>query len=89
MPAHRVSPKIPLGLSVIAGRAMARDPDQRYPSARHLSMELRHWVDSAEARALRNEARGTPAAAPPAQQDRCASRCRWRRSPSSSAAWPG
>src|SRR6195952_3015357 len=63
-PAHRVSPKIPLGLSVIAGRAMARDPDQRYPSARHLSMELRHWVDSAEARALRNEARGTPAATP-------------------------
>jgi len=62
VPAHRVSPKIPLGLSVIAGRAMARDPDQRYPSARHLSMELRHWVDSAEARALRNEARGTPVA---------------------------
>jgi len=63
VPAHRVSPKIPLGLSVIAGRAMARDPDQRYPSARHLSMELRHWVDSAEARALRNESRGVPAAA--------------------------
>jgi eukaryotic-like serine/threonine-protein kinase len=62
VPAHRVSPKIPLGLSVIAGRAMARDPDQRYPSARHLSMELRHWVDSAEARALRNEARGAPVA---------------------------
>ena len=68
VPAHRVSPKIPLGLSVIAGRAMARDPDQRYPSARHLSMELRHWVDSAEARALRNEARGTPAAAPTGQR---------------------
>ncbi|MEP6504711.1 MAG: serine/threonine-protein kinase [Betaproteobacteria bacterium] len=66
VPAHRVSPKIPLGLSVIAGRAMERDPDQRYPSARHLSMELRHWVDSAEARALRNEARGTPAATPTA-----------------------
>jgi hypothetical protein len=68
VPAHRVSPKIPLGLSVIAGRAMARDPDQRYPSARHLSMELRHWVDSAEARALRNEARGTPAVAPTGQK---------------------
>ena len=65
VPAHRVSPKIPLGLSVIAGRAMERDPNQRYPSARHLSMELRHWVDSAEARALRNEARGTPAPASP------------------------
>ena len=68
VPAHRVSPKIPLGLSVIAGRAMARDPDQRYPSARHLSMELRHWVDSAEARALRNEARGTPVATPTGQK---------------------
>ena len=68
VPAHRVSPKIPLGLSVIAGRAMARDPDQRYPSARHLSMELRHWVDSAEARALRNEARGTPVATPPGRR---------------------
>jgi serine/threonine-protein kinase len=64
VPAHRVSPKIPLGLSVIASRAMAHDPDQRYPSARHLSMELRHWIDSAEARALRNEARGVATPAP-------------------------
>ncbi|HEY8974116.1 MAG TPA: serine/threonine-protein kinase, partial [Burkholderiaceae bacterium] len=64
VPAHRVSPKIPLGLSVIASRAMAADPDQRYPSARHLSMELRHWVDSAEARALKDEARGVSAPAP-------------------------
>jgi serine/threonine-protein kinase len=64
VPAHRVSPKIPLGLSVIASRAMAADPDQRYPSARHLSMELRHWVDSAEARALKDEARGVAAHAP-------------------------
>ena len=68
VPPHRVSPKIPLGLSVIASRAMAHDPDQRYPSARHLSMELRHWVDSAEARALRNESRGTAATAPPARK---------------------
>ena len=61
VPAHRASPRVPLGLSVIASRAMARDPDQRYPSARHLSMELRHWVDSAEARALLN---GTRSAKP-------------------------
>jgi len=45
---------------------MARDPDQRYPSARHLSMELRHWIDSAEARALRDEARGTATRKTPA-----------------------
>ena len=68
VPAHRVSPKIPLGLSVIASRAMAHDPDQRYPSARHLSMELRHWIDSAEARALRNEARGVATPAPAKNQ---------------------
>src|ERR1700712_5510886 len=37
VPAHRVSPKVPLGLSTIAARAMARDPAQRYPSARYLS----------------------------------------------------
>ena len=68
VPAHRVSPKIPLGLSVIASRAMAADPDQRYPSARHLSMELRHWVDSAEARALKDEARGVSTQAPARNQ---------------------
>lgn len=58
-PAHRVAPKVPIGLSVIAGRAMARRPDQRYPSARHLSMELRHWIESAEARALLNSGNGS------------------------------
>ena len=57
MPAHRVSTRVPLGLSVIAGRAMALEPEQRYPSARHLSMELRHWVESAEARALMDGSR--------------------------------
>jgi serine/threonine-protein kinase len=58
-PAHRVSARVPLGLSVIASRAMAREPEQRYPSARHLSMELRHWVESAEARALMDGTRST------------------------------
>ncbi|HEX7638273.1 MAG TPA: serine/threonine-protein kinase, partial [Burkholderiaceae bacterium] len=61
VPAHRVNPKVPLGLSVIAGRAMSREPDQRYPSARHLSMELRHWLDSNEAAALRADGKGGPA----------------------------
>jgi serine/threonine-protein kinase len=56
-PAHRVSPRVPLGLSVITSRAMAHDPDQRFPSARHLSMELRHWLESAEARAVLNGSR--------------------------------
>jgi serine/threonine-protein kinase len=58
VPAHRVSSKVPLALSAIASRAMSRDPAQRYPSARHLSLELRHWLDSSEASALRNRSRG-------------------------------
>jgi eukaryotic-like serine/threonine-protein kinase len=33
-------------------RAMSRSPSDRYPSARHLSMELRHWLEQPEARAL-------------------------------------
>jgi serine/threonine-protein kinase len=51
-PAHRAFSRVPPGLSAIAAQSMARDPDQRYPSARHLSMELRHWIESPEARAL-------------------------------------
>jgi eukaryotic-like serine/threonine-protein kinase len=61
VPPHRVAPKVPPGLSTIALRAMARDPEQRFPSARDLAMELRHWLDSAEARTLRDEPQ--PAAA--------------------------
>jgi len=68
VPAHRVSTRVPLGLSVIAGRAMALEPDQRYPSARHLSMELRHWVESAEARALMDGSRISKAKAVPLSQ---------------------
>jgi serine/threonine-protein kinase len=67
-PAHRVSARVPLGLSVIASRAMAREPDQRYPSARHLSMELRHWVESAEARALMDGTRAARAKPVPITQ---------------------
>ncbi|HJV70800.1 serine/threonine-protein kinase [Ideonella sp.] len=50
--ARQVNPKVPAALSAIAARAMSRDPADRFPSARHLSMELRHWLDQPEARAL-------------------------------------
>lgn len=50
--ARQVNPKVPAALSAIAARAMSRDPSDRFPSARHLSMELRHWLDQPEARAL-------------------------------------
>jgi serine/threonine-protein kinase len=50
--ARQVNPKVPAALSAIAARAMSRSPADRYPSARHLSMELRHWLEQPEARAL-------------------------------------
>lgn len=50
--ARQVNAKVPASLAAIAARAMAREPGERYPSARHLSMELRHWLEQPEARAL-------------------------------------
>ena len=43
--AHTVNRDVPKVLSEIAGRAMEKDPDMRYRSARALSRELRHWLD--------------------------------------------
>ena len=43
--AHEVRPGVPPGLSAIAARAMARDPQQRYLSASALSLDLRRWID--------------------------------------------
>ena len=43
--AHAVNRDVPKVLSEIAGRAMEKDPDMRYRSARALSRELRHWLD--------------------------------------------
>jgi hypothetical protein len=50
--ARQINPKVPAALSALVARAMARAPAERFPSARHLSMELRHWLDLPEARAL-------------------------------------
>lgn len=50
--ARQVNSKVPASLSAIVARAMSRSPSDRYPSARHLSMELRHWLEQPEARAL-------------------------------------
>lgn len=49
---RQVNSKVPASLAAIVARAMARSPGDRYPSARHLSMELRHWLDQPEARAM-------------------------------------
>lgn len=48
--ARKVNRNVPPGLSAIVAQAMARDPDARYASARHLSIALRNWLMSREAR---------------------------------------
>jgi serine/threonine-protein kinase len=43
--AHEVDPQVPEPLSRIAERAMAKDKEARFRSARALSRELRHWLE--------------------------------------------
>ncbi len=43
--ASEVDRKVPLALAEIAARAMLKDPDLRYRSARSFSRDLRHWLD--------------------------------------------
>ncbi|PPE66878.1 serine/threonine-protein kinase [Caldimonas caldifontis] len=45
---HELNPSVPQALSLIAARAMEKDPDNRYRSARALSRELRHWIEEQE-----------------------------------------
>ncbi len=56
--ANSVDPAVPAALAEIAARAMVKDPEQRYRSARSLSRDLRHWLDE-------NAAAGEGAAAEP------------------------
>jgi serine/threonine-protein kinase len=43
---HELRPEVPASLSEITMRAMARDPAQRYRSARQMSQALREWLES-------------------------------------------
>ncbi len=56
-PVHTVNRDVDEALSAIVARAMARDPAQRYRSARHLMRALRGWL----------EPDGSHQAAPPAR----------------------
>ncbi|WP_161974509.1 serine/threonine-protein kinase [Piscinibacter terrae] len=63
-PAHTIDKNVPKALSEIAARAMQKDPEHRFRSARSLARELRHWleengqaVDAAEAKAERSRTR--------------------------------
>ena len=43
--ANKVDPSVPKPLALIAARAMAKDPEQRFRSARSFARELRQWLD--------------------------------------------
>jgi len=43
--AHTLDPAVPHALSAITAKALQKNPDQRYRSARAFSRELRHWLD--------------------------------------------
>ncbi|MFN9744066.1 MAG: serine/threonine-protein kinase, partial [Betaproteobacteria bacterium] len=61
-PAHELRPEVPKALSLIAAKAMAREPEQRYHSALALAMELRSWLAAHEsdAAAAAPQARARP-----------------------------
>ncbi|MEQ1807466.1 MAG: serine/threonine-protein kinase, partial [Burkholderiaceae bacterium] len=49
--ASEVDARVPRALANIAARAMVKDPEQRYRSARTFSRELRHWLDDRDGQA--------------------------------------
>jgi len=62
--ASKVEPTVPKALAAIAARAMAKDPEQRFRSARSFARELRQWLDDNPASAD-GEKTAPGAAAPP------------------------
>jgi len=43
--ASKIDPAVPKALAAIAARAMAKDPEHRFRSARSFARELRQWLD--------------------------------------------
>jgi hypothetical protein len=60
--ASTLNPDVPKPLAEIAARAMEKEPEHRFRSARALSRELRHWL---EEHGQANEGSAEPAAAKP------------------------
>jgi serine/threonine-protein kinase len=46
LPVHELRPEVPASLSAIVQEAMAREPSQRYRSARQLARDLRQWLET-------------------------------------------
>ena len=63
--ASKVDPTVPKPLALIAQRAMAKDPEQRFRSARSFARELRQWIDDNPA--TPEGERAVPAAEPKQQ----------------------
>ncbi|MBX3623135.1 MAG: serine/threonine protein kinase [Rhizobacter sp.] len=63
--AHEVDPSVPKALSEIAARAMEKNPEDRYRSARALSRELRHWLEEHAQESAEPAEDTTPAARRP------------------------
>src|SRR6185295_18739449 len=61
--ANVVNPKVPKALAEIAARAIEKDPEHRFRSARALSRELRHWIEE-HGHAFEGEGAATPRRAP-------------------------
>ncbi len=53
--ACEVDARVPRALAEIAARAMVKDPEQRYRSARTFSRELRHWLEEGDGSAEAEE----------------------------------
>ncbi len=60
-PAHEIRSNVPVVLSAIAAKAMAREPGHRYATATAMATELRRWFDQ---QAVSATAEGTPSTPP-------------------------
>jgi len=65
-PAHRVSPRVPLGLSDVVRKAMSRDPDDRYPDAPTMQRALLRAGEDTLANQLPRSLSDRPPPPPPA-----------------------
>lgn len=66
--ASKVDPTVPKALAAITARAMAKDPEQRFRSARSFARELRQWLDDNPASA--DGEKTAPATPPPPKRTR-------------------